>query len=296
MDPFDSSSEDDDFITNVFYSYDFDDLETIIFNAAHDSDGEDVEAGDVLIDGDDVEADDDYDDVVDNSEDDEGRHIHENRIPIFPVFGLNKEIDRLINGRLGTGGDSGGALCVVIAGTVVADTGEEQSGGVRQYANKWTIDTRSHCDLFWSCYDFSYRHRCSHLCRMFDGNHKASIFSFISGCPIPIPLPFPLIFGNHVGRRGEISSQPESESGSGDVESVPMAARLRSSTAVLPYLENRLGNIRKFGLERGAIGAEVLGSWGFGSFGREEVEEIGENLSKLVLALDPQQDCSSDSD
>ncbi|KAL4582375.1 hypothetical protein LXL04_006922 [Taraxacum kok-saghyz] len=117
----------------------------------------------------------------------------------------------------------------------------------------------------------------------------------VSRCPIPIPLPFPLIFGTHVGKRGEILSQPESESESEshDVESVPMAARLRSSTAILPFLENKLGNIRKFGLERGSIGAEVLRNWGFG---REEVEEIGENYSKLVLALDPHQDYSSDSD
>lgn len=121
----------------------------------------------------------------------------------------------------------------------------------------------------------------------------------VSRCPLPIPLPFPSIFGTRVGRRGEILSNPVSESesmsrrGSIDVHSIPMAARLRSSTAILPFLENRLGNIRKFGLERGSIGAEVLRNWGFG---REEVEEIGENLSKLVVTLDPHQGYSSDSD
>ena len=47
------------------------DLETVIFNAAHDSDEEDVEVDDVSVDGDDVDADDDYDDVVDDFEDDE---------------------------------------------------------------------------------------------------------------------------------------------------------------------------------------------------------------------------------
>lgn len=121
----------------------------------------------------------------------------------------------------------------------------------------------------------------------------------VSRCPLPILLPFPSIFGTRVGRRGEILSNPVSESesmsrrGSIDVHSIPMAARLRSSTAILPFLENRLGNIRKFGLERGSIGAEVLRNWGFG---REEVEEIGENLSKLVVTLDPHQGYSSDSD
>nr|XP_043618147.1 protein misato homolog 1 isoform X2 [Erigeron canadensis] len=119
----------------------------------------------------------------------------------------------------------------------------------------------------------------------------------VSRCPLPIPLPFPSIFGNRVGRRGEWLSSPILDSperrGSLDIHSIPMVARLRSSTAVLPFLENRLGNIRKFGLERGSIGSNLLRGWGFG---REEIEEIGENLSKMILALDPQQEYSSDSD
>ncbi|KVH92579.1 Misato Segment II, myosin-like protein [Cynara cardunculus var. scolymus] len=122
----------------------------------------------------------------------------------------------------------------------------------------------------------------------------------VSRCPLPIPLPFPSIFGNLVGRRGELLSNPQSGSGSGsgsrgslDVHSIPMAARLRSTTAVLPFLENRLNNIHKLGIERGSIGADVLRDWGFG---KEEVEEIGESISKMVLALDPQQGYSSDSD
>ncbi|KAK9067102.1 hypothetical protein SSX86_014427 [Deinandra increscens subsp. villosa] len=119
----------------------------------------------------------------------------------------------------------------------------------------------------------------------------------LSRCPLPIPLPFPSIFNNLVGRRGDLLLTTPTESGSSsrrgslDVHSIPMAARLRSTTAVLPFLENRLGYIRKFGIERGSIGASVLTSWGFG---REEVEEIGENLSKMVLTLDPQQGYSSD--
>ncbi|KAI3726258.1 hypothetical protein L1987_66055 [Smallanthus sonchifolius] len=119
----------------------------------------------------------------------------------------------------------------------------------------------------------------------------------VSRCPLPIPLPFPSIFNNLVGRRGDLLLSSPTVSGSSsrrgplDVDSIPMAARLRSTTAVLPFLENRLGYIRKFGLERGSIGGSVLTSWGFG---REEIEDIGENLSKMVLALDPQQDYSSD--
>uniref|UniRef100_A0A251SE13 Tubulin/FtsZ, GTPase domain-containing protein n=2 Tax=Helianthus annuus TaxID=4232 RepID=A0A251SE13_HELAN len=119
----------------------------------------------------------------------------------------------------------------------------------------------------------------------------------VSRCPLPIPLPFPSIFNNLVGRRGDLLSnsptvsESPSRRGPLDVHSIPMAARLRSSTAVLPFLENRLGYIRKFGIERGSIGANVLTSWGFG---REEIEDIGENLSKMVLALNPQQEYSSD--
>ncbi|KAJ0797440.1 putative misato Segment II tubulin-like domain, DML1/Misato, tubulin domain-containing protein [Helianthus annuus] len=119
----------------------------------------------------------------------------------------------------------------------------------------------------------------------------------VSHCPLPIPLPFPSIFNNLVGRRGDLLSncptvsESPSRRGPLDVHSIPMAARLRSTTAVLPFLENRLGYIRKFGIERGSIGANVLTSWGFG---REEIEDIGENLSKMVLALNPQQDYSSD--
>ncbi|KAH7566528.1 hypothetical protein ACOSP7_023060 [Xanthoceras sorbifolium] len=114
--------------------------------------------------------------------------------------------------------------------------------------------------------------------------------------PLPIPLPFPSIFGNLVGRRGELLGSPVSGSssrGSLDVHSVPMAVKLRSSSVVLPYIENRLGNLRRFGIERGAPGAELLRSWGFG---KDELDDLGETLSKMVMALDPHSQLSSDSD
>ncbi|KAD4888107.1 hypothetical protein E3N88_20180 [Mikania micrantha] len=119
----------------------------------------------------------------------------------------------------------------------------------------------------------------------------------VSHCPLPIPLPFPSIFNKLVGKRGDLLLSGPTVSGSClrrgplDVDSIPMAARLRSSTAILPFLENRFWYIRKFGIERGSIGATMLTSWGFG---REEIEDIGENLSKMVLALNPQQEYSSD--
>ncbi|XP_027361168.1 protein misato homolog 1 isoform X2 [Abrus precatorius] len=114
-------------------------------------------------------------------------------------------------------------------------------------------------------------------------------------CPLPIPLPFPSIFGNHVGQRGELmdgQSTNSSPKGSLDVHSIPMAARLRSTSAALPLLERKLQNLHRFGIERGAAGVELLRSWGFG---REELVEMEEMLSKMVATLCPPQ-LSSDSD
>ncbi|XVE87181.1 hypothetical protein DITRI_Ditri18aG0095400 [Diplodiscus trichospermus] len=119
----------------------------------------------------------------------------------------------------------------------------------------------------------------------------------VARCPLPIPLPFPSIFGNLIGQQGELLGSPILGSvsrGSLNVHSIPMAARLRSSCDILPFLENRLGNLRKFGIERGSAGTELLRSWGFG---KDEVEDMGETLSKMVRTVDPQSDISSsDSD
>ncbi|KAG7544790.1 Tubulin/FtsZ GTPase domain superfamily [Arabidopsis suecica] len=118
----------------------------------------------------------------------------------------------------------------------------------------------------------------------------------VSRCPLPVPLPFPSIFGNLVGRKGEILSSPVSDSlfrGSLDVHSIPVATRWRSSSAVLPYLETRMGNLEKLGIQWGAMGSDVVRAWGFG---REELQEMRENLSKMVSELNPQFFESSDSD
>ncbi|XWS29379.1 hypothetical protein CRYUN_Cryun24cG0024500 [Craigia yunnanensis] len=89
----------------------------------------------------------------------------------------------------------------------------------------------------------------------------------VARCPLPIPLPFPSTFGNLFGKHGELLGSPILGSvtrGSLDVHSIPMAARLRSNCAILPFLENRLRNLRKFGIQRGSRGIELLRSWGFG--------------------------------
>ncbi|CAH8391839.1 unnamed protein product [Eruca vesicaria subsp. sativa] len=110
----------------------------------------------------------------------------------------------------------------------------------------------------------------------------------VSRCPLPVPLPFPSIFGNLVGRKGEILSSPVvSDSvyrGSLDVHSVPVATRWRSSSAVLPFLESRMGNLEKLGIQWGAVGSDVVREWGFG---REELQEMRENMSKMVSELSP---------
>ncbi|KAL0454678.1 UNVERIFIED_CONTAM: hypothetical protein Slati_0807000 [Sesamum latifolium] len=63
----------------------------------------------------------------------------------------------------------------------------------------------------------------------------------VAQCPLPIPLPFPSIFGNLVGRHGELSATPVSESasrGSLEVHSIPLAARLRSSSSFCRFWRN----------------------------------------------------------
>lgn len=117
----------------------------------------------------------------------------------------------------------------------------------------------------------------------------------VAPCPLPIPLPFPSIFGNHIGQHGELMGDQitnSSPKGSLDIHSIPMAARLRSSSVVLPHLESKLRNLHRFGIQRGAAGTELLRSWGFGM---EELVEMEEMLSKMVAALRPPQ-LSSDSE
>ncbi|KAL8151960.1 hypothetical protein V2J09_021768 [Rumex salicifolius] len=119
----------------------------------------------------------------------------------------------------------------------------------------------------------------------------------ISLCPLPIPLPFPSIFNGTVGNHGLVTGNNLASGlpskGSLDVQSIPMAARLRSSSAVMPFLKNRLENLRRFGIQRGAPGAELARSWGFA---KDELEEMGESLSKMIKTLDPFLYASSDSD
>uniref|UniRef100_A0A7N0T9D6 Uncharacterized protein n=2 Tax=Kalanchoe fedtschenkoi TaxID=63787 RepID=A0A7N0T9D6_KALFE len=124
------------------------------------------------------------------------------------------------------------------------------------------------------------------------------MFSHVSvtQCPLPIPLPFPSIFSNRVGQYGELLDSPIPGSlsrGSLEVHSIPMAARLRSTTAALPFLESRLSNLRKYGLDRGALGGELVRSWGIG---RDELEDMGESLTNMIGTLNPHSYASSDSD
>ncbi|KAL3538241.1 hypothetical protein ACH5RR_001607 [Cinchona calisaya] len=118
----------------------------------------------------------------------------------------------------------------------------------------------------------------------------------VSRCPLPIPLPFPSIFGSVVGQHGELLGTPilgPPSRGSLDVHSIPMAARLRSSSAILPFLESRLHNLRRFGIQRGALGAELVKTWGFG---KDDLEGSAERLSQMVTTLNPRAEESTDSD
>uniref|UniRef100_A0A0E0BSC8 DML1/Misato tubulin domain-containing protein n=1 Tax=Oryza glumipatula TaxID=40148 RepID=A0A0E0BSC8_9ORYZ len=136
------------------------------------------------------------------------------------------------------------------------------------------------------------------VCSVYEARETKPKFSHLSAslCPLPVPLPFPSIFRGNIGRHGEILSDHAEESqpkGSLDIESIPMAARLRSSSAVLPFIERRSGSLQKHGVARGAIGSLVLRDWGFG---REEVEDMAEHLAKLLGPFHPEMDLTSDSD
>lgn len=137
------------------------------------------------------------------------------------------------------------------------------------------------------------------ICKAYEHENLKPKFSHValSLCPLPIPLPFPSIFKGHVGKQGEYLSSTQSDSngrkGSLDIDSIPMAARLSSSTVVKPLIEKKLASLCKYGMERGAEGSRLLQNWGFG---RDEVEEMGEVLSKMVMQLNLHPQYSSDSD
>jgi hypothetical protein len=119
----------------------------------------------------------------------------------------------------------------------------------------------------------------------------------VSQCPLPIPLPFPCIFGNFIGQHGEILGSPLAGTngrGALDVFSIPMTTRLRSSKAILPFLEKRLQDLQSLGITRGSPGGQLLEAWGLE---KADVQDLGESLSEMVLSFDPTaMDSSSDSD
>ncbi|KQJ86078.1 protein misato homolog 1 [Brachypodium distachyon] len=137
------------------------------------------------------------------------------------------------------------------------------------------------------------------VCSAYEGRSTKPKFSHlsVSPCPLAIPLPFPSIFRSNIGRHGEIlsnhSERTQLPKGSLDVESVPMAARLRSSNAILPFIERRSLSLQKLGVARGTLGSQALRDWGFG---KEEIEDMSEHLSKMVRMFHPEDGLTSDSD
>lgn len=119
----------------------------------------------------------------------------------------------------------------------------------------------------------------------------------ISPIPLSIPLPFPCIFGPYISSRGDILPNPiTSVAGRGgvDVLSMPVAARVTSSDALLPYVKGRLMSFRKLGLSRASVGPGVLEDWGFA---KEEAVDLAEVLGNLAGAYsDRAYDSSTDSD
>ncbi|CAN6348265.1 unnamed protein product [Urochloa humidicola] len=136
------------------------------------------------------------------------------------------------------------------------------------------------------------------VCSALEGREIKPKFSHlsVSPCPLPIPLPFPSIFSSSVGQHGEILSNNHPEGtrlkGSLDVISVPMAARLRSSNAIVPFIERRSVSLQRLSA-RGMLGSQILQDWGFA---KEEVQDMGEHLSKMLRPFHPEMDLTSDSD
>jgi hypothetical protein len=137
------------------------------------------------------------------------------------------------------------------------------------------------------------------ICSALEGRATKPKFSHlsVSPCPLPIPLPFPSIFSSSVGQQGEILGTSHAEGarpkGPLAVGSVPMAARLRSSSAIAPFIERRSASLQRLGVARGTLGSQVLHDWGFG---REEVEDMAEHLAKMLRPFYPEMDLTSDSD
>ncbi|CAM6084347.1 unnamed protein product [Calypogeia fissa] len=104
----------------------------------------------------------------------------------------------------------------------------------------------------------------------------------ISPCPLAIPLPFPCIFSPFVGKHGDILSKPVVSTNRGrggiDVVCTPVTTRVSTSGAIVPYIVKRWEDMQRLGLGRATAGPRLLEDWGFA---REEVQELGENLSGM---------------
>ncbi|KAL3694334.1 hypothetical protein R1sor_007985 [Riccia sorocarpa] len=121
----------------------------------------------------------------------------------------------------------------------------------------------------------------------------------ISESPLAVPLPFPFIFRSSIGKFGNIVPEPleavkQQGRGGLDVNSVPVAASVSTSDAVLPYIKKRALDLQRLALSRATAGTSLLQDWGFE---QEEVEELGESLSNMVAAYSEMvENSSSDTD
>ncbi|KAL2633362.1 hypothetical protein R1flu_004841 [Riccia fluitans] len=116
----------------------------------------------------------------------------------------------------------------------------------------------------------------------------------ISECPLAVPLPFPFIFGNKIGRFGNILSRTVGGGKQGrgglDVSSVPVGASVSSSEAVLPYIKRRALDLQRFALSRSTTGPSLLQDWGFDG---EESKDLRERLTNMVAAYSEMVESSS---
>ncbi|KAI5062184.1 hypothetical protein GOP47_0022723 [Adiantum capillus-veneris] len=92
-------------------------------------------------------------------------------------------------------------------------------------------------------------------------------------CPLAVPLPFPDIFTPLV------ASEVQPTKCKSDISSIPIATKLCTSVAILPYLEKRLRNLQH--PSGGSLGWQILERW---NRQKDEVRELSEIIANSAAA------------
>ncbi|MCO5578869.1 hypothetical protein L7F22_032716 [Adiantum nelumboides] len=106
-------------------------------------------------------------------------------------------------------------------------------------------------------------------------NGKRTPFNHVAAslCPLAVPLPFPDIFSPLV------ASEVQPMKSKSDILSIPVATKLCTSEAVLPYLNKRLCSLQHPG--GGSLGWQILEKW---NLQKDEVKELYEVITNIAAA------------